>query len=74
MYYFIYQTTNLVNNKKYIVQHSTENGIVYECATYASKELHCCRHQIIDCCLGKRETVKGYHWKYASQANTVPSE
>lgn len=51
-----------------------ETGIIYECVTYASKELHCCRHQIVDCCLGKRETVKGYHWKYASQANTVPSE
>ena len=51
-----------------------ETGIVYECATYASKEYHCDRHWIIDCCNGERELAGNVHWKYASNANTVPSE
>lgn len=53
-----------------------ETGIVYECATFAGNALHCDRHWIADCCQGKRETAKGFHWKYLDNylyANPVPS-
>lgn len=53
-----------------------ETGEIYECATFAGNALHCDRHWIADCCQGKRETAKGFHWQYLTEnlnVNTVPS-
>ena len=62
-----------INNGRAKPVRCVETGIVYECASYASREYHCCRHWIIACCNKERELAGNVHWEYASKADTVPS-
>lgn len=50
-----------------------ETGEVFSCVKDASEKYGINRTLIADCCKQKRENAKGLHWKYRSQANTVPS-
>lgn len=64
-YYFIYKTTNLVNNKYYIGMHSTNNlddgylgsgKYLWNSINYHGKENHIC--EILEYCKDRKELVK----------------
>ena len=48
-------------NKKIIC---IETEKIYNSITEAANELHLHQSHISDCCLGKRKTCGGFHWKY----------
>lgn len=50
-----------------------ETNEYFSCIKEAVEKYNCSRSSITDCCRGKIKSTKGLHWKYASQANTVPS-
>ena len=48
-----------------------ESGKIYISLRQASKDMGISRSSISDCCKGKKENVKGYHFKYLNKNNKV---
>lgn len=50
-----------IHNEKSVI--CVETGIIYPTIAQASRELSL-GHHIGECCIGKRKTCGGYHWKF----------
>lgn len=48
-----------------------ENGKIYVSLRQASEDTGISRSSISDCCNGKRESVKGFHFKYLNKNNKI---
>lgn len=43
-----------------------ETNEIFDCIKYACESYSLNKHQIIDCCKGRKETAGGYHWEYVN--------
>ena len=44
-----------------------ETSEIFDCIKYACEAYSLDKHQIIDCCKGRKETAGGYHWEYVDK-------
>lgn len=59
---------NTIKNYKCIGQYSLDGELlnIYDTATSAAKSVGCTSAPIAQCCKGKKNTIKGYKWRYVS--------